>query len=734
MLNYTESYENRLRNKEGWQLKEFDKPIPQERLDIIEKTRSNLFAWRGQFSPQLIEVILNSYCLSNSVILEPFAGSGTVLLEAGTLAFEAYGFEINPAAWILSKTYEFINSSKKKEVLKIIRNLIDREFPFRIFENGSQVPDITEKLRNIRSELDEEGTKIFDALIILLDVANNKITNEFIQNKFADLTNVIEKLPYSEKQIKVGLSDARSLPLKNDQIDFVVTSPPYINVFNYHQNYRRSAELLGWDLLKIAKSEIGSNRANRGNRFYTVIQYCLDMADTLRELSRVTKHGGRIVFVVGHESNVLGVPFYNADIIEKIGIRANLFHRALRQKREFKNKFGKVIREDLINFFNLNNNCNKETAEQIAREVAFDLLKSGLSLVSAKNLKSLEDAIDKVQDIGRTPILDKRWHIYQSRQSAQLASPQYSQSVQSMPELSRPHYTKLTACLSNRRLPEADKERLEEAVIKYHNWIAELEAIERGQADTVEKLVKATNRYKRFIELDLIFDSSDNFLYRQKGQLKLDNTILEEFLPQVVFRSLRGIDDSFELGPRNTFSGLSFLSSLGNLGQGGEPSIRTKDQDFILGKRLYLKSSFDPEFKNYKLIESHLGYVCAECKTNLDKTMFQEAVATSRDLKIAVPGSLYFLICEFLDMTPISIISTQIDDVLIVRKTKRLSSNIRQEYRTPEERQLHRQEYVDFLDSSRYYPDVFQRMIDKIQALIDDTSPSMENVLDQGHF
>jgi hypothetical protein len=232
----------------------------------------------------------------------------------------------------------------------------------------------------------------------------------------------------------------------------------------------------------------------------------------------------------------------------------------------------------------------------------------------------------------------------------------------------------------------------------------------------------------------LIFDSSDNFLYRQKGQLKLDNTILEEFLPQVIFRSLRGIDDSFELGPRKTFSGLSFLSSVGNPGQGGEPSIRTKDQDFILGKRLYLKSSFDPAFQNYKLLESHLGYVCAECKTNLDKTMFQEAVATSRDLKIAVPGSLYFLICEFLDMTPVSTVSTQIDDVLIVRKTKRISANIRQEYRTPEERKRHRQNYVDFLDSSKYYPDVFQRMIDKIQALIDDTNPSMKKVLEQGYF
>ncbi|MTJ28957.1 TRM11 family methyltransferase [Aphanizomenon sp. UHCC 0183] len=390
-------------------MKEFDKPIPKEKLDIVEKTRSNLFAWRGQFSPQLVEVILNAYCLSNSVILDPFAGSGTVLLEAGILEFEAYGFEINPAAWILSKTYEFINDIEKKKSVNAIRSLIDKEFPFRIFENGSEVQNLPVKLKEIRNELDKETAKIFDALVILLDVANNKVTNEFIQSKFADLASLIEKLPYSKKQINVSLSDARSLPLKNDQIDFVVTSPPYINVFNCHQNYRRSAEILGWDLLKIAKSEIGSNRANRGNRFYTVIQYCLDMADTMQELSRVSKNEARIVFVVGHESNVLGVPFYNADIIEKIGLRANLFNKTLRQKREFKNKFGKIIREDLINFSNLNNKNCKDIVEQVAREVAFDVLKSGLPLVSSKNLKSLEDAINKVEDIGRTPTLDKKF-------------------------------------------------------------------------------------------------------------------------------------------------------------------------------------------------------------------------------------------------------------------------------------------------------------------------------------
>jgi Bpu10I restriction endonuclease len=303
-----------------------------------------------------------------------------------------------------------------------------------------------------------------------------------------------------------------------------------------------------------------------------------------------------------------------------------------------------------------------------------------------------------------------------------------------MLHLPTPHYDKLIACFNNSKLPDADRERVKEAQNKYQQWIQELDGVESGQHDTVEKLVEITNRYKRFIELDLIFDSPENFLYRQKGQLKLDNTILEEFLPQLISKSLSSIDNSFDIGPKSTFAGLSFLSSLGNTGQGGEPTLRQKNQDFILGKKIYLKTAFDREFTNHKLVESYLGYICAECKTNLDKTMFQEAVATSRDLKIAVPSSLYFLVCEFLDMTPVSIASTQIDDVLIVRKCRRLSANIRQEYRTPASRQKHRQEYADFLDTSKYYPDVFQRMIDKIQTLVKDTAPKIEQVLEQGYF
>ena len=71
---------------------------------------------------------------------------------------------------------------------------------------------------------------------------------------------------------------------------------------------------------------------------------------------------------------------------------------------------------------------------------------------------------------------------------------------------------------------------------------------------------------------------------------------------------------------------------------------------------------------------------------------------------------------------------------LIVRKAKRMSSNVRQEYTSAKDRERHRSEYAKFIDSAKYYPDVFQRMIDKIQAAIGDADPDVEQVLKSGHF
>ena len=83
--------------------------VSQAALNIEKKCRSNPLPWRGQFSPQLVQVLLNKYADRNTVVLDPFVGSGTVLLEAGRAGLEAFGTEVNPAAVTLARTYRFIN-------------------------------------------------------------------------------------------------------------------------------------------------------------------------------------------------------------------------------------------------------------------------------------------------------------------------------------------------------------------------------------------------------------------------------------------------------------------------------------------------------------------------------------------------------------------------------------------------------------------------------------------------
>jgi len=187
-----------------------------------------------------------------------------------------------------------------------------------------------------------------------------------------------------------------------------------------------------------------------------------------------------------------------------------------------------------------------------------------------------------------------------------------------------PHYEKLNAALSNDKLPKGDVQRLKDAIKKYSEWIASLDLLLKGGGNfgTIEngevflkKMIHRLQGYKKYIDVDLIFDSPNDFLYRQKGQLKLDNSIIEEFLPRLVYPFVpTDIVSGIELGPKSCYSSMFFTGGIIRSIPGGGMHVRKKDQDFTISRQVYIKASFNPSFANAAEQRTSLAYVAAESK------------------------------------------------------------------------------------------------------------------------
>ncbi len=299
--------------------------------------------------------------------------------------------------------------------------------------------------------------------------------------------------------------------------------------------------------------------------------------------------------------------------------------------------------------------------------------------------------------------------------------------------LPTPHLDKILAAINNPKMTGTAQTNLLEAKNKYDQWIINMNNEEGDKEELVSKLVSLFQDYKFNLDFNIIFSCSNDVLYRQKGQLKLDNSVIEEFLPYLVNKIFPDLEDVV-LGPTKCYSSTYFKTTLSTTPTGGGLTIKSKDQDFAIAKKLYIKSSHNSDFSRNSLVETYLGYVTAECKTNLDKTMFQEASATAHDVKSALPGAKYFLLCEWLDMAPASTAATDIDEVLILRKAKRLSANIRSSFSSYAGRQQKSAEYKAFLEDNPFDEHIFLRFVNYVESIIHNSDPTETTALTDGFF
>lgn len=383
--------------------------IPQDILNIQTKVRTNPLPWQGQFSPQLVEALLSYYRSSTSWIMDPFVGSGTVLFEGIRQEKSVVGVEVNPAAFNLSSFYTLaiLSNSQRRELKETITYLNSFLANGIRFQPNDPIEDSSKILCQLWREVIQEGTfvrgfpEFLAALMTLTDFSSPTFSIKRFSTISQKLLCLLDSLPHLKKEkVIVKLGDARATRVESNSIDLVLTSPPYINVYNYHQKYRGAVEAMGWNVLSSAKSEIGANRKHRGNRLRTVIQYCLDMAEVLAELARVVKGTGHIVLVVGRQSMVCKIPFFNSEIITEIACAVLGYQMSFRQERVFLNRFGNKIHEDILHLLPpLAPLPDVATREESVRLLARKILENVFNEQPKEASKLLLGAIEAIEEV-----------------------------------------------------------------------------------------------------------------------------------------------------------------------------------------------------------------------------------------------------------------------------------------------------------------------------------------------
>jgi hypothetical protein len=348
-------------------------------LDLEDRSRVSALPWRGQFSPMTVERLMRALAPAGGTVVDPFVGSGTALLEAARSERPSIGLDVNPAAVAFARCAALASLAPEDREARLDAacTLVERE--------GVELPGQT-------------GTIGLAHAVALLGRGGS------VEAARARLGALLWDLPDAPTETEVLLGDARATGLAAASADFVVTSPPYINVFNYHQFGRPLSDAFGWPVLAAARSEIGSNRQNRSNRFRTVVQYAIDMGLVIAEIARLLREGAVAVLILGRVSRVRGVAFMNGGIVGELAEAMSAFDARTKAQRFFVNRFGETIAEDVLV---LRRGAAAVPGDpevtELGRSVGRRALEGASATPDAR--EELAAAIDDVPRIGSSPMI-----------------------------------------------------------------------------------------------------------------------------------------------------------------------------------------------------------------------------------------------------------------------------------------------------------------------------------------
>jgi tRNA G10 N-methylase Trm11 len=260
-----------------------------------------IYPYKGKFHPQMIRALLNIIKLEpGDTVLDPFLGSGTTAVEAQLLGIHCIGIDISPLCVLQSKTKtEMVHHlSEIKTHYDVIVNALS-EAP--IF--GREANDLDEKINS----LPDETVHDFYRMVKLVAISDNERRGRNFKISFkknldamissvSDYQKVMKDLDLTLGNTILRTGDARYLPLENESIDGIITSPPYSIALDYVSNDSHALKELDHDLSLIREAFIGV-RGKGGNR---IELYNEDMGRSITEMYRVLRPGRFAVVVVGN--------------------------------------------------------------------------------------------------------------------------------------------------------------------------------------------------------------------------------------------------------------------------------------------------------------------------------------------------------------------------------------------------------------------------------------------------
>jgi DNA modification methylase len=303
-------------------------PLSFSDLTELETTKHihRLHPYRGKFIPQLAEFFLKKNFKTGDIILDPFCGSGTTLVQASEMGIHAVGVDVSEFAVFMTNVK--LGTYDRKDMINEIKKITEKlNFVNSVGDDPRVVPTNKNNKKEIQyifneiKKIENQNTKKFLALI-LSRVMNVKSENHpdinFWWKKYSidSLNRMIEFQQFKTDSYQLGITgDSRNIDLlkevenrnknfakliQTQKIKGIVTSPPYVGVIDYHEEHANSYDLFGFkrhDENEIGPKYKGENKLARD-------EYSRGIVDVLLNLKKYLASDFDIFLVVNDKFNL----------------------------------------------------------------------------------------------------------------------------------------------------------------------------------------------------------------------------------------------------------------------------------------------------------------------------------------------------------------------------------------------------------------------------------------------